>query len=116
MNNYEFVKVINGILEKMDIREFYYDIIDGYILLYLPYKDFEHNGFGWIASWENVESFFKHRDIYCYILKRTGNRLNDYLFDYVLIDDAGMDFLTCLSNCSSFEELILKLQILGYDI
>ena len=100
----------------MDIKEFYYDIRDGYILLYLPYKDFENNGFGWMDSWENVESFFKHRGIYCFILDKTDNCLNEYIFDYGLIDDAGVDFLTCLSNCSSFEELVLNLQILGYDI
>ena len=36
--------------------------------------------------------------------------------DYLGVNDAGIDFIKCVQNVTSMNELYLKLQLMGYDI
>ena len=73
------------------------------------------------AKFSNIDMFFKNAmGIYNEIklIREYMSYLThfNFKFGYHKINSAGMAFLEILSRCSSFIELELKMQIMGYDI
>jgi hypothetical protein len=79
------------------------------------------HGFGY---WRSMDEMFM--DMYScdirFILecigKIRGDKSNekDHTFDYMSINDVGIDFLECVLDSGSLEEMKMKMQLRGYEI
>jgi hypothetical protein len=79
------------------------------------------------GSWLSIDEMFNYSDeIYRLIdgidlYRADKNYMGKYLNSYMLADfsnlnDAGYDFLKCITNSKSLDEFKLRLQLMGYDV
>lgn len=126
MNNKECVDILNNILNNIGVKGFRFDLYFNMFLLRIPInRDTKKlakydNGFGY---WNSLDEMFM--DTYSseisFILECIENirgdksKEKDYTFDYI-INDAGVDFLKCILDSGSLEEMKIKMQLMGYDV
>ena len=128
MNNKEYVDILNGMIDNIGVEGFWFDRIFDSIILRIPFNRYDENsvmkydnGFGY---WRSMDEMFM--DVNCgdirFILECIGklkgdvNGKNEYICDYLSINDVGIDFLECVLDSGSLDEVKLKLQIMGYDV
>ena len=127
MNNKECIDILNDIINNMGVEGFWFETESrtNSIAICIPHRKINlyniRSGFG---HWKSMDEMFM--DMYSndirFILERIErirkdmNCMGDYMFDYLSINDIGVDFLKCLYNSGSFGELKLKLQVMGYEI
>lgn len=79
------------------------------------------------GAWLSIDDMFSYYDeIYRLIdsidsyradKNYIGKYINSYrLADFSNLNDAGYDFLKCITNSKSLDEFKLRLQIMGYDV
>lgn len=132
MNTKECVDILNAIINNMGVKGFCFNRSFDSISLCIPImripinRDYKtlvkyDNGFGYWRSMDYMFMYENKVDI-IYILECIGRIKGDkrkekeYYFDYMSINDAGVDFLKCILDSSSLEEMKLKLQLMGYKI
>ena len=128
MNNKECIDILNGIINNIGVKGFWFDnYFNMFFLLRIPInqnnKNFVRydNGFG---CWRTLDEMFMgmHSREIKYILKcivkirGDKSKEKDYTFDYMSINDAGVDFLECILDSGSLEEMKMKMQLRGYEI
>ena len=117
MNNKECVDILNGILLRMNCTGFSFDIDCDYICIKLLHeKSFvcKNRQYETYRSWKTIDDMFdSFTHLYSVLLE--DRKLTHYrLWVYDVINENGFQFLEIASECSSLEELELKLQIMGY--
>ena len=115
------IKILNSILNNIGVKGFQYstDYTGNYITLWIsPSKNSACGTLG-IGQWSDIDNIFDNKDKHEDILNRiTDSHYQEkehlYIYNYSEINQNGVDFLRCLINSSSLEELKIKLALLGY--
>lgn len=115
------IKILNSILNNIGVKGFQYstDYTGNYITLWIsPSKNSACGTLG-IGQWSDIDNIFDNKDKHEDILNRiTDSHYQEkehlYIYNYSEINQNGVDFLRCLINSSSLDELKLRLAIQGY--
>ena len=124
MNNKECVNLLNGLINNIGVKGFWFDHTFGCIMLRIPLRQNIESFVNSFGYWRTLDEMFT--DIYSndirFILECIGkirrdvNWKNEYIYDYMSINDVGVDFLECVLESGSLDEVKLKMQIRGYEI
>ena len=135
MNTKEHIDILNGIINNIGVKGFWFDSSFGSsdsISLCIPILCIHINrddktsmkynyGFGY---WKSIDEMFMYEnkvDIRFILecigkIRRNKNREKEYSLDYMSINDAGVNFLKCILDSGSLEEMKMKIQLRGYEI
>lgn len=119
------IDILNDILNKMDVKGFqfrYYNVVGDMITLSIPRITcdgrYMNKGF-----WKSIADMFpcKPSEIDELLnniekVRKLGHLEDGKHYNYLGVNDNGIEFLKCYQTCNSFDELKLKLQIMGYDV
>ena len=117
------IKILNNILNNIGVKGFHYtpDYSGNYItLLVAPPKKSICGALG-IGKWNDIDDIFENK----YGHEDVLNRVTDshylekehlYIYDYSKINQNGVDFLKCICESGSLDELKMRLQLMGYKI
>ena len=123
-------EILNCLLNKIGVKGFSFIYEDNYLSIRIPRSNdmIEYYYFDYclVGTWLNLNDFFNNnslRDtwsiehiINCVLETRNADNNLSYSADYLNINNTGLDFLRCLTDSGSLDELKLRLQIMGYDI
>ena len=117
------IKILNNILDNIGVKGFRYspDYTGNYITLWLsPSKNSECGTLG-IGQWSDINNIFENKDKHEDILKRITDshymeKEHLYIYNYSKINKNGVDFLKCICESGSLDELKMRLQLIGYNI
>jgi hypothetical protein len=120
------IKILNNLLDNIGVKGFSFIHKKYYLTIKIP--DYNYPDYCLIGCWFGLDDLFKHARIShsCgghgveYIIQNiikthSVNSNLGYAADYLNINDTGLDFLKCLINSSSMTNLLLKLQLMGYE-
>ena len=121
------IKILNNLLNKIGVKGFSFCCTEYYLTIKIP--DYNYPDYCLIGCWFSLDDLFMNAMIShtCgghgveYIIQNIikTHKFNNNLgntADYLNINDTGLEFLKCLINSSSMNNLILKLQLMGYEI
>lgn len=134
MNNEEYIDILNGILVKMDVKGYCFSMYQEKIYLYLLTTDDNvlppyYTIFG---TWTNIEELFDPEHILGigYMVEQLEWYENGYFINFNslhinlgnnvdwrlihLVNDMGKSLLRIISRCSSWDEFMMKIQLMGY--
>ena len=117
------IKILNNLLNKIGVKGFHYtpDYTGYYITLWVaPPKKSICGALG-IGKWNDIDDIFENKDGHENVLNRIIDtryleKEHLYIYDYSEINQNGVDYLRCICESDSLEELKLRLQIMGYNI
>ena len=116
------IKILNNILNNIGVKGFQYstDYTGNYITLWITQKNPAYGSLG-IGQWSDINNIFENKDKHEDILNRIidCNYLGKehlYIYNYSEINQNGVDFLKCICESGSLNELKIRLQIMGYNI
>ena len=123
------IQSLNCILNKLGVNEVKFVLYHNRIMLVIKrnpnIKPSYFPEFGeWFPFSCNLWTDIKHMindKLFSYLLivineSKYYNTNSSHNCDYLSISDAGIDFMKCVQNATSMNELYLKLQIMGYDV
>ena len=118
---------LNNILERIGVKGFSFIPLEpegfSIVVPFTPgFFEEENLKLSEFGSWKSLNDLFKYKTNINIMLYRISlsrkNENSKFLFvvDYPKINDNGINFLKCLYDSDSKEELELKLQIMGYGL
>lgn len=120
------IEILNGLLNKIGVKGFSFIYEDNYLSIRIPRSNdmLEYYYFDYclIGTWLHLNDLFNdNSDIWsiehiinCVLETHNADNNLSYSADYLNINNTGIDFLRCLVDSGSLEELELKLAIQGY--
>ena len=123
------IQTLNCILNRLGVNGFKFMSYNNRILLVVKrnpaINSYYFSEFGeWFpfscSLWTNTKHMIND-NLFSYLLDaiNESKQINSNGFnscDYIGINDAGIDFMKCIQNVTSINELYLKLQLMGYNI
>lgn len=120
------IKILNNLLDRIGVKGFSFMDKKCYLTIKIP--NYNYPDYSLIGCWFSLDDLFMNARIShtCgqdvehmiqnIIKTHSVNNNLDYIADYLNINDTGLVFLKCLIDSSSMTNLILKLQLVGYEI
>ena len=121
------IKILNNLLDNIGVRGFSFIHKKYYLTIKIP--DYNFPDYSLIGCWYSLDDLFMNARFShsCgghgveYIIQtiiKTQNANNNlcYTADFLNVNKTGLDFLKCLISSSSMTNLLLKLQLMGYEI
>ena len=118
-------EILNGLLNKIGVKGFSFFRTEYYLTIKIP--NYNYSDYCLIGCWFSLDDLFinSRTSHFCggqgveYIIQKiikthsVNNNLGNTA-DFLNINKTGLDFLKCLIDCDSLEELEIKLTLLGY--
>ena len=121
------IKILNNLLDKIGVKGFSFINTEYYLTIKIP--NYNYPDYCLFGYWFSLDDLFMNarishfcggqgvEDIIQTIIKtHSVNNNLGCTADFLNINDTGLVFLKCLIDSSSMNHLILKLQLMGYEI